>query len=91
MVSDTIQLGVQKRPQGKSLSDAKLRGFFYGGGRGNQTVRYLLCSRIGRRNNDKIMPLLVDESLFTENKLSVAVPTARQHLIFYDIPSSKRL
>ena len=30
MVSDTIQLGA-KKPQGKSLSDAKLRGFFYGG------------------------------------------------------------
>ena len=31
MVQDTIQLGA-KRPQGKSLSCAKLRGFFNGGG-----------------------------------------------------------
>jgi hypothetical protein len=61
MVLDTIQLGV-KRPQGKSLSSAKLRGFFYGevGEPGGRLVRFQQYP-------------------------------ARQHLIFYDNPSQKRL
>ena len=90
MDTGQIQLGV-KKGSGEFLDRYPTQGFFYGGGRGGQMVRYLLCSRIGRRNIDKIIPLLVDESLFAENKLSIAVPTARQHLIFYDIPSRKRV
>lgn len=38
MVLDTIQLGVQKKPQGKTLSSAKLRGFFYRRWRGSLTI-----------------------------------------------------
>ena len=71
MVQDTIQLGA-KRPQGKSLSCAKLRGFFYGGG----------CGGL-------IMGICLSWRLITKHYCSR--PTARQHLIFYDNPSRKRV
>ena len=49
MVQDSIQLGVIKKPQGKSLSCAKLRGFFYGGGVCETQKRSLGNARIGAK------------------------------------------
>lgn len=69
MVQDNIQLGA-KKPQSKSLSCAKLRGFFNGGGSGTH-------SRCESTNASR-------------NPVKQRTPV-RQHLIFYDIPSSKRV
>jgi hypothetical protein len=74
MVLGKLKLGV-KEPRSETLPSAMLRGFFYGGGVVAQTARLKILGLF--RANQKVNCFCVKQGQ------SVAVPTARQHLILY--------
>lgn len=81
MATGTIKLGAYKKLSRNPLPGGLLEGFFYGGGEVNVG---LARGRVpARKASARIGPKLV-------NVPQVETP-ARQHLIFYDIPSSKRV